>query len=84
MLKVKLSSKRQATFPRGVCESLGLEPGDEIVLEPRITDGEETWSLRPAKARQRPWLHRLNRYAVEKDHSMESIRTSIAKGRQQS
>ncbi|MGJ8641338.1 MAG: AbrB/MazE/SpoVT family DNA-binding domain-containing protein [Opitutaceae bacterium] len=82
MLKVKLSTKRQATFPRAVCESLGLEPGDEIVLEPKNTDGEETWELRPAKARQRPWLHRLNRYAAEKDHSMERIRASIAKGRQ--
>ena len=81
MLKVKLSSKRQATFPRGVCESLGLEPGDEIVLEPTIIDGEENWTLRPAKARQRPWLHRLNRYAEGKDHSIESIRTSITKGR---
>ena len=84
MHKVKLSSKRQATFPRGVCDSLGLEPGDEIVLEPRITDGEETWTLRPAKARQRPWLHRLKRYAAGKEHSMEGIRSSIAKGRQQS
>ena len=83
MLKVKLSSKRQATFPRGVCESLGLEPGDEILLEPKITGGEESWELRPAKARQRPWLHRLNRYAAGKDHSMERIRASIAKGRQQ-
>ena len=82
MFTVKLSSKRQATFPRGVCESLGLKPGDEIVLEPTITDGEESWALRPAKARQRPWLHRLNRYAKGKDHSMESIRTSIAIGRQ--
>lgn len=82
MLKVKLSTKRQATFPRGVCESLGLEPGDEIVLEPKITNGEETWELRPVKARQRPWLHCLNRYATGKDHSMERIRASIAKGRQ--
>lgn len=82
MLKLKLSSKRQATFPKGVCESLGLEPGDEIVLESIITEGEEGWTLRPAKARQRPWLHRLNHYADTKDHSMKSIRASIAKGRQ--
>jgi bifunctional DNA-binding transcriptional regulator/antitoxin component of YhaV-PrlF toxin-antitoxin module len=81
MLKVKLSSKRQAAFPRGVCESLGLELGDEIVLEPKITNGEESWELRPAKALQRPWLHRLNHYAAGKDHSMEGIRASIAKGR---
>jgi bifunctional DNA-binding transcriptional regulator/antitoxin component of YhaV-PrlF toxin-antitoxin module len=82
MLTVKLSSKRHATFPRSVCESLGLKPGDEIVLEPTITDGEESWALRPTKARQRPWLHRLNRYAKGEDHSMESIRASIATGRQ--
>ena len=81
MLKVKLSSKRQATFPKALCESLGLAPGDEIALEPSITDGEESWTLRPAKARQRPWLNRLNRYATGKDHSIESIRDSIAKGR---
>lgn len=81
MLKLKLSSKRQATFPKKVCESLGLEPGDEVLLEPS-GEGEETrWTLRPAKARPRPWLHRFKSYAHNKDHSMESIRASIVMGR---
>lgn len=79
MLKVKLSSKRQATFPRNVCESLGLKPGDEILLEP--TGDTAEWTLRPAKARSRPWLHRLRPYAAENDHSMDAVRGSIAKGR---
>jgi len=80
MIKVKISSKRQATFSKAVCESLGLQIGDEIVLKPAITDGEEKWTLRPAKARKRPWLHRLNRYAIGKDHAIKSIRASTAKG----
>lgn len=81
MLKVKLSSKRQATFPRDVCDALGLQPGDEIMLEARKDDDVESWTLRPAKARSRPWLHRLKSYAPDKDHSMESIRASIARKR---
>jgi len=82
MLTVKLSSKRQATFPKSVCESLGLEPGDEILLEPSSdASSESSWVLRPAKSRPRPWLNQLNAYAKGKESSMEAIRASIAKGR---
>lgn len=35
-----LTSKRQATFPKETCESLGLKPGDLIELEPRDEGGK--------------------------------------------
>lgn len=81
MLKIKLSTKRQATFPKSVCEALGLEPGDEIMLVHNGEGAEESWTLRPSKGRARAWLHQLKPYAQGKDHSMESVRASIAKGR---
>lgn len=81
MLKLKLSSKRQATFPKQVCTALGLEPGDEVVLDRRTEDDREVWVLRPAKETTRPWLGGLRAYASKKPHDMVSIRASIAQGR---
>ena len=81
MLKLKLSSKRQATFPKHVCTALGLEPGDEVVLDRRTEKCREVWVLRPAKEAARPWLGSLQSYATHKPHDMESVRASIARGR---
>lgn len=78
---IKISSKRQATFPRKVCESLGIHPGDRLLLDRRIEDDREVWLLRPERSRERPWLGSLKNYAMGKDHSMEAVRGSIAKGR---
>ena len=78
MLKMKLTSKRQATFPARVCESLGIAPGDEIILTPRESDdGSIAWLLQPARPKARPWLGSLREYAKDKDHSMKNIRESI-------
>ena len=82
MVRVKVSSKRQVTFPRRVCESLGLETGDEIVLEPRMEAGREVWELRPAKANTRPWLGALKEFGTGKKHGINAVRESIARGRQ--
>lgn len=79
---LKLTSKRQATFPAKVCEQLGLQPGDEIQLEPRIENGEQLWVIQKSDTPPRPWLGKLRGYANNVDsHSMDAIRSSIAKGR---
>lgn len=81
MLKVKVSSKRQVTFPSQVCQSLGIKPGDDLLLDRRVEDGEEIWSLIPARQYSRPWMGSLRKYAVGKKHDMSAIRRSIANRR---
>jgi bifunctional DNA-binding transcriptional regulator/antitoxin component of YhaV-PrlF toxin-antitoxin module len=81
MLKVKVSSKRQVTFPRRVCESLGIVPGDELILDHQSGSDQEVWTLRPATSSRRPWLGRLSAYAEGKPHDMASIRQSVEAGR---
>lgn len=81
MLKVKVSSKRQVTFPKKVCETLGIKTGDELLLERHVEANQEVWYLKPAKEATRSWLGSLREYARNKDHSMEAIRDSIARGR---
>lgn len=80
-MKIKLSSKRQATFPKQVCESLGLQPGDEILLDHRMEPDGEVWLLKPAEPESRSWLGSLRDYAVDKPHNMDAVRRSIARGR---
>jgi bifunctional DNA-binding transcriptional regulator/antitoxin component of YhaV-PrlF toxin-antitoxin module len=81
MLKIKVSSKRQATFPKRVCESLGVGPGDEVLLDRRLEADGEVWVLRSAKETRRPWLGCLKAYAKGKEHEMTKVRESIARGR---
>ena len=82
MTTLTLTSKRQATFPKETCESLGLRPGDVIELEPRDEGGTRIWVLRPPSTRSRAWVgclgSRTNKVA---DHSIEAVRKSIAAGR---
>ena len=44
---IKLTSKRQATLPREVCEALGVEEGSRLELQPSEIPGE--WRLRPLR-----------------------------------
>ena len=81
MLKIKLSSKRQATFPKKVCEALGIQPGDEILLDAREEAEGRVWVVKPAEPKNRPWLGSLRSYAQGKSHGMDSIRDSIENGR---
>ena len=81
MPAITLTSKRQATFPRQVCDDLNLLPGDVIELEPAELAGERVWVLRPQKPPQRPWLGCLAAKTAVTDHSLESVRASIAAGR---
>ena len=82
MTTLTLTSKRQATFPKETCESLGLKPGDVIELEPRDEGGAKVWVLRPPAARTREWVGCLGARAKKvADHSLAAIRESIAAGR---
>ncbi len=82
MTTLTLTSKRQATFPKETCESLGLKPGDVIELEPRYEGGTKVWVLRPKPARSREWVGCLGARACKvTDHSLATIRGSIAAGR---
>lgn len=81
MPSLKLTSKRQATFPQETCEALRVGPGDVIELEARVIEGERVWLLRP-KSPSRPWLGMLRGKAKPvADHSLEAIRESIRQGR---
>lgn len=83
MSKIKLTSKRQATFPSKVCRELGVVPGDVLELRAAEVDGENVWLLKPAAKPRYKWIGSLQRYAGNAggDHSMEAIRKSVAKGR---
>lgn len=81
MPKIKLTSKRQATFPKEACEALRVGPGDFIEMEPGIIDGQKVFILKPKKV-ERPWLGYLDgKIKAVDDHSMEAVRASIAAGR---
>lgn len=81
-MTIKITSKRQATFPVELCKGLGIEPGDELELIPRMEGGERVWILQKCGMPQRPWFGRLNAYASKAgDHSIDSVRESIRKGR---
>jgi len=82
---IRLTSKRQATFPRELCEALELEPGDELELVPRIEDGEKVWVIHRKREPDRSWLGCLKKYGeAVSNHSLESIRESIRAGRSRS
>lgn len=62
MASIKLTSKRQATFPAEVCRQLGVCPGDTLELTAIRHGAETVWILKPAKQRRPSWLGRLHHY----------------------
>lgn len=82
MPSVKITAKRQATLPLETCKALRIGPGDIVDVEPLVIDNEEVWVLRPRKSADRTWIGSLRGAIRSDDHSMDSIRDSIAKGRQ--
>ena len=49
----------------------------------KVENGEQFWVIQKSDKPQRPWLGVLRAYAENVDtYSMETIRESIAKGRQ--
>lgn len=79
MASVTLTAKRQATFPKDVCDELGVQPGDQLDLERRILDGRPVWVLKP----HRPDWSWIGAAAPSKDvsHDLDAIRESIGRGR---
>ncbi len=77
---ITLTSKRQATLPKEVCEELHLEPGDRLTIERQVIGGESVWILRPGKV-DWSWMGSVP-VAEGASHDMDEIRESIARGRQ--
>ena len=75
---VKLTSKRQATFPASLLKDLGLRPGDELALERSRRKGEVVWILR-SPAPRTSWIGSLKRYARGKSHRLKDIRAAVGK-----
>ena len=81
MPSLKITTKRQATFPVETCDALRIGPGDIVDVESRVIDDEQVWILRPRRTPDRSWIGSLRDQARAQEHSMESIRRSIAEGR---
>jgi bifunctional DNA-binding transcriptional regulator/antitoxin component of YhaV-PrlF toxin-antitoxin module len=80
MSKIALTTKRQATLPKQLCDELHVGPGDHLDLERRTLDGEVVWLLR-APGPDWSWVGSAKRYARGKSHDVDDIRASIARGR---
>jgi hypothetical protein len=52
-----------------------------VDVEPQLIGGEQVWVLRPRKKPDRSWIGSLRGQIKNTDHSMASIRRSIAEGR---
>jgi bifunctional DNA-binding transcriptional regulator/antitoxin component of YhaV-PrlF toxin-antitoxin module len=81
MLTIKLTAKRQATFPAEVCEALGVKPGDRIELEARTQGKGRVWVLKPVTSKARPWFGVLGRYARKSARPWSRERDGDATGR---
>lgn len=77
MTTIKITSKRQATFPNELCDDMGIGPGDELVVEHKLIKGELVWVLKPIGSKLE-WLGALKKYAKNKSHEMDDVRRSIA------
>ena len=78
MPTLRMTSKRQATFPRSVCEALGVGPGDELALEARVLDGETVWILRPKRV-DWSWIGSV-RVRRDVTDDVAAVRRSAARG----
>jgi len=77
MQALKMTSKRQVTFPAQVCEELGVASGDTLLLERTDSKGGKAWVIRPREQRRETWFCGLRKYAAGKSHDMRSIRKSV-------
>jgi len=78
-MRIRLTSKRQATFPKQVCDALGIGPGDEVTLERRTFDGEIVWVLRPGGP-DWSWVGAASVFAEGRSHEWADVEASIAAG----
>ena len=79
MASLKVTTKRQATLPVALCDELGIEPGDHIVAERRVIDGETVWVLRGSKL-DWSWFAAAKKYGRGKSHRWGDVRRSIERG----
>lgn len=80
-LSIKLTKKRQATFPKAVCDQLGLKPGDRIELTPTTVNGKTAWLLETPETDPFASCFGILKHSAEgKSHDMEDIRASIGRG----
>ncbi len=81
MAVIRLTTKRQATLPRELCEELRVRAGDSLVVEARVVGSERVWLLKPAPAAEPRWFARLRRYGRGKRHDLDAVRRSVEKAR---
>ena len=63
MTTIKITAKRQATFPSEVCDALGVKPGERIALHEQHQKGERVGVLQPVRAPKSARPFSLSRYA---------------------
>lgn len=81
MPTIKMTSKRQATFPQELCGDLGIQPGDQIIVEPIKVGNKKVWTIQPVTSHSDDeWFGALSDYAKGKSHKIEDIKASIAEG----
>ena len=62
MKTIKLTSKRQATFPAELCKEMGIQPGDQLQLIAGTRNGERVWTLKPVHKGPAPYFGVLRKY----------------------
>lgn len=67
MATIKMTAKRQATFPAEVCREMGLASGDCIELFSVEHNDQKIWALKPVVKSQMPWVGTLNKYASKRN-----------------
>lgn len=77
-MRIKMTTKRQATFPKRLCEEMRLEPGHAIQVKPAMLDGQRVWVLSPSlEPPAMSWVGALRRYSGAETPSMTTVRTRI-------
>jgi len=76
---IKLTSKRQATFPAKLCDEMGLGPGSKLVVSRHVIDGSPAWVIQNSDAVVMPWLGALKEITADKSDDMDDVRESIGR-----
>ncbi len=76
---LRITAKRQATLPIGLCDELGVGPGDTLSVERVELDGEAVWVLR-APLPDWGWAGSLREYAEAAPHDWNDVDSSIEQG----
>jgi len=81
MEKIRLTTKRQATLPKSLCDEMQVGPGDTLNVEKVTIGGESYWCLIPVREDGPPWFGALRKYGQGESHSIDTIRKSIESAR---